>query len=277
LSLEALEGRATPAGVNITSMSGQIIGSHVVVTGQVQDETPDQVTINLSGSVSGTVQADRSGAFEFISSTTDSSLNVSAQATDGQGLISPLFQIYVSPSIGNQAPYVTMSVSYGSQRSVTLSGTVYDESPAGLPVSIWGMVASQTVYTDSNGNFTLTAVASGLGDVCARATDVGGLLSNIAKVTLTSNAPRITDMVVSCQGQNTYVLTGRVIEESPGGLTFTLGGEVNAFRGQQVTVASDGTFSVTVTITDPTDRGQITAQVTDWWGLTSDVTSYLFS
>jgi hypothetical protein len=84
-------------------------------------------------------------------------------------------------------------------------------------------------------------------------------------------------MVVSCQGQNTYVLTGRVIDESPGGLTFTLGGEVNAFRGQQVNVASDGTFSVNVTITDPTDRGQITAQVTDWWGLTSDVTSYLFS
>jgi hypothetical protein len=276
LSLESLESRVVPAAPTITSMSGRIIGSHVVITGQVQDEAPSHVNVNLTGSVSGTVHADSSGAFEYIGDS-DGFLVITAIAVDEGGLNSGGFVISVAPNFADQPPYITMSVTYGSQRTVTLEGTVYDESPNGIPVAISGVVTSQTVNADSQGHFTLTTVASSLGDVHGRATDFGGQQSNLATVTLVNSAPRIVDMVVTCTGQNTYVLTGRVIDESPGGLTVTLGGEVDGFSGRTVTVGSDGTFSITAVITDPNDRGEITAQVTDWWGLTSDLACYLFS
>ncbi len=277
LMLESLEGRVTPAAPTIAAFSGRFIGSTVVVTGTVQDDLPGQVTVNLTGSVNATVHTDSTGAFTYITSSTSSLLAITALATDSQGLISAAVGITVTPSQGSQPPFMTMSVIYGSQRTVTLQGTVYDQNPNAIPVAVSGVVTSQTVYTDSQGHFSLTTIASNLGNVYAYATDFGGLQSNVASVTLTSNAPQITNMLVTSAGQNTYVLTGRVIDESPGGLTFTLGGEVNAFRGQVVTVASDGTFSVTVTITDPLDQGQISAQVTDWWGLTSNVAYCMLS
>jgi hypothetical protein len=278
LCLESLEGRALPAAPTISSMTAQVIGSHVVVTGQVLDEAPAQVNVNLTGSVSGTVHPDSSGAFEYIGvSNGFPFVLITAVAIDEGGLISAAFGVSVAPNFDDQAPYITMSVTYGSQRTVTLEGTVYDETPAGIPVAISGVIANQTVYTNSEGHFSLTAVASGLGDVHGQATDIGGHQSNVAIVTLVNNAPQIVDMSVSCMGDNTYVLTGHVLDESPGGLTFTLGGDVDAFRGRLVTVNADGTFSISATITDPTDRGEITAQVTDWWGLTSNLATFMFS
>jgi hypothetical protein len=277
LALESLEGRVVPAAPTIASLSGRIIGSHVVITGQVIDQAPGAISVSLAGAVNASVATDSTGVFEYIGDSNGQPAVVTALAVDSEGLVSAPSGVTVAPNFGDQAPYLTMSFSYGSQRTITLEGMVYDENPSGIPVMISGAVPTQTVHADSQGRFTLTTVASSLGEVRGQATDFAGHNSNIVTVALTNIAPQVFELRVTCEGGNTYVLTGRVSDESPAGLTVTLGGEVDAFRGRTVVVGADGSFSLTVEITDVNDRGEITAQTTDWWGLTSNVATCLFA
>ena len=90
----------------------------------------------------------------------------------------------------------------------------------------------------------------------------------------TNLPPEIVDFVVIQIGPGLYRITGRVIDESPGGLEVTFGGVPSAV-GQTATTASDGTFTLTVQMqTDGSDTGNISAVTQDSAGLSSNVATY---
>ncbi len=90
----------------------------------------------------------------------------------------------------------------------------------------------------------------------------------------TNRAPEIVDFTVVQIGPGQYRLTGRVIDENPGGLVVAFGG-VPAAEGQSATTNAYGTFSLILTMqTDGSDTGLVTASTQDAAGQSSDVATY---
>jgi hypothetical protein len=100
---------------------------------------------------------------------------------------------------------------------------------------------------------------------------VGGTTpSEVVQSDNKNNPPVITDFVVQEVGFGTFVITGRVADENPGGLTVTIGGSTSC-TGQTTTTNADGTFTITVRLrTDGSDEGWITAVAEDAGGLESN-------
>jgi hypothetical protein len=263
--LEQLETRYCPTGPTITSLSATVLANKMVsVTGTVTDTNSSSIVLNFSGVLSGTANADANGHFSYT--TQGSNLGtLYAVATDGQNLNSNTVQTQVSTA----APYISFSVTYGSRRTVTLSGTVTDVDAGSLTVTFTGMVTGTTT-TNADGSFSYTATATGLGNVHATTVDLWGQQSNTATVTLAAAAPTITNFQAS-QGPNGWTFTGRVTDQTPAGLTITFGG-LTELINQTTTVQSDGTFSFTIQLA-AWDYGTATAKTTDWWGLDSDTVS----
>jgi hypothetical protein len=94
----------------------------------------------------------------------------------------------------------------------------------------------------------------------------------IGKITLPIDLPPIiVDFQVVRVDAGRYELTGRVFDESPGGLVVTFGGVPSA-EGQTATTNADGTFSLTLSMqTDGTDMGIVTAVTQDAAGQSSNV------
>lgn len=83
--------------------------------------------------------------------------------------------------------------------------------------------------------------------------------------------PEIVDFTVVRLSTGQYQITGRVIDEAPGGLVVTFGGVPSA-EGQAATTNADGTFSLTLTMqTDGSDTGNVSAVTQDSAGLSSNV------
>src|SRR5947209_4645846 len=82
---------------------------------------------------------------------------------------------------------LSLSVMYGPGKLVTLYGHLTDtvNSAANKTVTFHGKV-EDTTTTDSNGDYTLTELADGLGNVTAETAD-----SNVASVTLADVAPSL--------------------------------------------------------------------------------------
>jgi hypothetical protein len=75
--------------------------------------------------------------------------------------------------------------------------------------------------------------------------------------------PVIVDFSVVEDGNGTFLITGRVSDENPGGMVVILGGSTSC-RGQSVTTNEDGTFSMVVQLrVDGSDDGWITATTID--------------
>lgn len=82
-------------------------------------------------------------------------------------------------------------------------------------------------------------------------------------------APEIVDFKSEQIANGLFLITGKVIDEAPGGLTVTFGGATSA-SGTAVTHA-DGTFSWLAQLrTDGTDSGFLVATTVDAQGLESD-------
>jgi hypothetical protein len=167
-------------------------------------------------------------------------------------------------TVHNVAPTLEMSIAYECERWVTLSGRILDADAAGLTVTFTGKVNASTT-TDANGNFSLTAEASALGQIFASTMDMGGLASNIAQVTVTNEAPRIVQFEALFVVGNIWSIRGRVEDESPAGLIITFGG-LPSLNGRTAVVQADGTFYVSWEI-NANESGAVTGVVTDWWGL----------
>jgi hypothetical protein len=139
-------------------------------------------------------------------------------------------------------------------------------SPAGLTVQLTG-AASGTATTDANGNFSVTLTATALATIYASTTDG---LSNTASVLLADVAPTISNFAFTEDSSNLYVFSGTVTGNNAGEVV-TLGGMVAATDGQVLPVSSTGYFSLAIQLTGASNDGSITAQATDWWGLTSNL------
>jgi hypothetical protein len=173
---------------------------------------------------------------------------------------------------GDSSPTLTLGVTYNSRNNVSLTGKVTDPggaSVAGLTVTITGKV-SGAATTDSNGNFSLTASASGLGVVSAVTSNTDGS-SNTATVTLSVPAPTIMNFAAVQQTGYEFMFSGCVGAQTAAGLTVTFGG-IPSLAGQTATVAANGIFQFIVQLqSNGSDNGTATAQTTDWWGQASNV------
>jgi hypothetical protein len=163
---------------------------------------------------------------------------------------------------------ISLSVAYGTQRNITLSGQVTNAAhPAGLTVQIAG-VASGTTVTDANGNYSITLPAVQLGTVTAATTDGQ---SNTAQAMLAGAPPQIVNFTWTLGSTGLSTFSGQVLDASAPGLTVNFGGEPVSMQNQHVTVDADGWFYFTIRLNGTaTDNGEVTATVTDWWGLQSE-------
>lgn len=94
----------------------------------------------------------------------------------------------------------------------------------------------------------------------------------LASGSAANQAPRIINFGGGQDSGNIWIIKGDVVDESPGGLTVTLGGDPVTLRGQTLTTDANGHFELVIALnTDGTDDGRMTAQTADAQGLASNV------
>jgi hypothetical protein len=90
-----------------------------------------------------------------------------------------------------------------------------------------------------------------------------------------NQAPRITNFIGRQDTGNIWILSGDVIDESPGGLTITFGGEPNSLQNKTTTTDANGHFELVIPLnTNGSDDGLTTAQTVDTLGAQSNVAEY---
>jgi hypothetical protein len=171
---------------------------------------------------------------------------------------------------------LNVSAAQGPNRTVTVTGQVSGNSPAGLTVTLSGVV-SGSVTTNANGTFTYTGAASAPGPIQATVTDLWGVTVS-AVTTLTSQPPAILNFKAVNNGNNSWTFTGQVQDEYAAGLVVRLGGIPSLDNNNaSAIVQADGKFSYTITL-EPGEQGGVTAQCTDWWGQPSnEATAYVWN
>jgi hypothetical protein len=268
-TLELLEARDCPASPTINLTAVVRPGHLVELSGSVTDDNPAGVMVTFSGVVSGTTFPDASGHFDYT--TPGGSLGLAyAVGVDQQNQSTNTAQA----AVWTAAPTMTLSLSYGTQHTVTLSGQVTDIDPGGRTVTFTGVV-SASVTTNADGTFSWTGAASQLGTVQATTTDLWSQTSNPVQVTVSNPTPVINNFTGS-QGLNRYwTFSGSVTDNHPAGLTVQLGG-IPALKGKTATVRADGTFSITVQLAVG-EEGTATADVTDWWGAAAETVGWYVS
>jgi hypothetical protein len=190
---------------------------------------------------------------------------------------------------------LTLNVTYGAGRQITLSGQVTSgQTGGGLtsagnnfigPVQNTGMSgvtvvfrgsASGSAVSDPNGNFSLTTNASNLGEVNAVTSDGQ---SNTASVFLSQGGgPVISNFAATEEGNSHYWdITGHVTDGnfSAQGLTVLIGGAPvtinNSGQGRSAAVDAAGNFDLCICLNGTSsDNGNISAMVADAWGLQSN-------
>ncbi|HZZ81838.1 MAG TPA: hypothetical protein VFE62_25280, partial [Gemmataceae bacterium] len=152
LQVEALEARLCPTvapGASVTFDTPVVMPNHQVsLSGHVNSANPSGFTVSFSGSASASTTTDSSGNFSLI--TSDASLG-SVLATAVKGSL----RATASQSIAVPAPTMSLTLTYASPTTVTLSGTVSDIDAGSESVYFTG-VASGAAACDANGNFCLT-------------------------------------------------------------------------------------------------------------------------
>ncbi len=271
LQVEVLESRDCPAALavapQITSFTATVQSGHqVLLSGTIMDSSPTAAVVNFGGIATGSVTPDASGHFQVLENISQLG-TVFAAVTDPGGSVSSTAQATVSdPGIS-----LNLSAVQGPNRTVTITGQVSCNSPAGLTVTLSGIV-SGSVTTNTDGTFTFTGVASALGQIYATVTDIWGVSAG-SSTALTNAPPTIVNFRAINNGNNTWTFTGQVQDEYAAGLVVRLRGIPSLDNNNvAVTVQANGTFSYTITLR-PGEGGVVTADCTDWWGLTSSQAS----
>jgi hypothetical protein len=163
-----------------------------------------------------------------------------------------------------------------------VTGQVSDTNPGNLSVTFGGTTSDTgaTATTNADGTFSETVQLSTNGNnagyLTATATDNQGLSSSPVEVYLnpTSQTPVLTPPTIAnlsdaYLGNGQFMITGQVLDPSPGGLTVSFSGGTWA-NGLTTTTNADGTFSETVQLsTNGNNAGYLTATTTDNQGLTA--------
>lgn len=258
---ERLESRWCPAAPTITSFAASVGPGHsVTLTGEVADENPSMVMVQFEGAVNATVFTNSQGEFSYTTQNCQLG-TVTAKAKD----MEMLWSQPVTADITSNAPVISnlTVVESGPAKQVTISGTVTDEDPEGVLISITGKVTA-TGAPDANGHFSITATATELGDVTVKAIDPWAL-EDVDVGTITSNAPAIVDLVVEQDGLGYWFIRGRIVDEFPAHLTVYFGG---VLEGYSQTADHRGIFEFTVY---SPEQGDAYVSAYDWWGIESEL------
>jgi hypothetical protein len=263
LRVDRLEARDCPAFPAFNGFSSAVqLGHSVQLSGMISDPNPPSVSITFSGVMTGSTLVTSGGQFTFTANATALG-TVNAVATDGQGL-----QATASTQVSTSAPTLTLTLGYLAKNNISLTGKVSARTVNGLTVAISGVASGRTT-TDANGNYSIDLPASGVGQVQAKVTDVWGQVSQAASATVSSTKPVIDGFQATLVSGTTWTFTGTVTDATPGGLSVQFSG-LNSLTGKSATTANDGSFSLTVTLAQG-ETGTAGAQVTNWFGLTSDL------
>jgi hypothetical protein len=168
---------------------------------------------------------------------------------------------------------LTLMVAYGPGRTITISGQVLGAEVGNRVVELSGVVPNGTqATTDGTGHFSVTVEVPRLGNIVGTVSYNGTTVTE--QITMTNNAPTITDFVAIAGPANIWTFQGRVTDESHHNLTVMFGGEPDSIQGHTATVEEDGWFYLTLEL-DGTqnDNGEVHASVTDWWGRISNFVS----
>jgi len=165
-------GGANAAPVILTLNAVQIPGKKFRIYGTVRDETPGSCGVVVTGAAGGTVLCDSTGAFtgDFDVAAPG---QITAVAGDGQLSSAP-----ATLTLANNAPTTTVRCRRLGN-NFTFSGTVTDEAPAGLTVTLSGFTGlnGTTATVTANGTWSVTVTLSQFasGTATAKVTDWYGL------------------------------------------------------------------------------------------------------
>jgi hypothetical protein len=184
LGVERLETRDCPAAPAFVSLSATQIGASIVVSGNVSDENPISVRIDVSGAGTGTTYADGQGNFQVI--LTGSASSIHAVALDDESLTAVRDQTVYVP-YENQKPIITdLAYRYDATGHLIVTGRVIDEAPVGLTVRFklnGEEFGGNTTITQETGEFTLDLGTFGVwGNLTCTVTDLAGMTSDTAKL-----------------------------------------------------------------------------------------------
>src|SRR5262249_17642102 len=84
LQVEQLEDRFCPAAPTLSALTATQIGSSLVVTGQVSDESPATVRVDLGSAVTASVTPKCNGYFSYIQDNFSGGSTVTIQAFDNE-------------------------------------------------------------------------------------------------------------------------------------------------------------------------------------------------
>jgi hypothetical protein len=245
------------------SLHATVLANHQVqLSGAYSSGNPANAVVTFSGAVQASTTADTSGNYSYITSNAVLG-NVTATAIDQNNLSAS-----ATATIAVTAPSVTVHVdTSNNSKTITVSGQVTDIDQGALTVTLTGVV-SASASTGSNGAYTYTGQATGLGTVSASTTDEWGQSSNTAQASATVTAPTITGFTATKNPDGTWTLSGQVTAASTKGMVVTFGGLASG----STTVNSSGFFSATIEMT-VIASGTVTAQATDAWGQQSNIAS----
>jgi len=166
---------------------------------------------------------------------------------------------------------LTVSHTYLAGHDVHFTGAVSGPGAAKAMVEFQGEV-SGLVSPNPDGTFDFVATADDLGNVLVGAVNGSTVTSNITSDPIANTAPVIVNFAVKHLDSTTCVFTGQVQANYPPGLVVYFGGAPASLLNQQAVVQSDGTFSLTLSMTQgAADTGNADVQVrADWWGAASD-------
>ena len=237
-------------------------GHMVQLTGSVTGSPVAGVVVMFNGAAYGSTTTDGSGNYTYTTSSASLGTVTAARMNEAWQTVAS-----AQATITVAAPSLTLSLAYGSNRTVTLSGTLTDVDAAGRYVNLSGAACAMPI-TDSAGNFSLTTSMVSLGTVYATVSNTWGLSSNTPQVVVASTRPQIVGFAAIHEFGNIWTFTGRVVDEHAEGLTVRFGG-LMTLTGLTATVDADGNFFLTRFLAER-ERGTVTAITADWWGLNSD-------
>jgi hypothetical protein len=137
----------------ITSLNAvQIPGQKFKISGTVADNYPASCVVSITGSATGSLQCDTSGAFSGVLDVPSLGA-ISAVASDGTLQSDP-----ATLTLTNAAPTVTIQAIQTGLHTVRFSGRVTDEAPAGLVVRLSGIpgVTGVTATVQPDGTWSVS-------------------------------------------------------------------------------------------------------------------------
>ncbi|MBL8830065.1 MAG: hypothetical protein JNM18_24005 [Planctomycetaceae bacterium] len=245
-STPSLSFSATPTGN----------GRQVHVTGQVTDDEGG-LGVSFSGVFSNSITVDAQGNFAFDIDA--SSLGqVSGSVTDAWGQNGTS-----SATVDETAPTVTIAICQtGNGREICVTGSVDGRGMAGRSISLSG-VASGTGTINADGTYSITVIASSLGQVSASVTNAWDQAGS-ASGDIYNEAPQVTSVNVGYSSNDVF-FDGTVQDEA------ALSAVVNYeyFATGSTSVINQNEFYL-VTPQGVPGIHVIVFTVVDVWGVSSD-------